>query len=51
MSPALNEDLPEILKSVRDRPLFQLREQMPPVYVVGQTPGAFPHCDLRASRR
>jgi Protein of unknown function (DUF3237) len=41
MSPTSNEDLPESLKSVRARPLFQLREQVPPLHVVGQTPNAF----------
>jgi Protein of unknown function (DUF3237) len=41
MSPALNENLPEVLKNVRTRPLFRLREQVPPLYVVGQTPSAF----------
>jgi Protein of unknown function (DUF3237) len=41
MSSALSEDLPDILKSVRARPLFRLREQVPPLYVVGQTPNAF----------
>jgi hypothetical protein len=41
MPPTSNEDLPEILKSVRARPLFQLREQVPPLYVVGRTPNAF----------
>jgi hypothetical protein len=40
MSAAFN-DLPEILRSVRARPLFRLREQVPPLYVVGQTPSAF----------
>jgi Protein of unknown function (DUF3237) len=33
--------LPDVLGSVRARPLFQLREQVPPLYVVGQTPNAF----------
>jgi hypothetical protein len=28
----------EILSDLRTRPLFQLREQVPPLYVVGQTP-------------
>jgi Protein of unknown function (DUF3237) len=32
---------PDVLSSVRARPLFQLREQVPPLYVVGQTPNAF----------
>jgi hypothetical protein len=32
---------PDVLSSVRARPLFRLREQVPPLYVVGQTPNAF----------
>jgi hypothetical protein len=41
MTAALSENLPDILTSVRTRPLFQLREQVPPLFVVGQTPNAF----------
>jgi hypothetical protein len=41
MPASSSEGLPEVLKSVRARPLFQLREQVPPLYVVGQTPNAF----------
>ena len=41
MSPEINENLPEVLKNVRVRPLFRLREQVPPLYVVGQTPNAY----------
>ena len=41
MSSALLDNLPEALKTVRTRPLFRLREQVPPLYVVGQTPNAF----------
>jgi len=41
MSPAMHENLPDVLKNVRARPLFQLREQVPPLYVVGQTPETF----------
>jgi hypothetical protein len=33
--------LPEVLTEVRARHLFQLREAVPPLYVVGQTPNAF----------
>jgi hypothetical protein len=36
-----DQDLPDVLRSVRTRPLFQLRERVPPLYVVGQTPNAF----------
>jgi Protein of unknown function (DUF3237) len=41
MSLSLGENLPEALKSVQTRPLFALREQVPPLLVVGQTPNAF----------
>jgi Protein of unknown function (DUF3237) len=37
----LTESLPEALKSLQTRPLFVLREQVPPLLVVGQTPNAF----------
>src|SRR5580658_5046997 len=37
----MSEGLPESLKSLRTRPLFLLREQVPPLLVVGQTPNAF----------
>jgi hypothetical protein len=41
MSTLLSQDLPEALKSVRTRPLFLLREAVPPLLVIGQTPNAF----------
>jgi hypothetical protein len=41
MPASLSERLPEPLKSLRTRPLFVLREQVPPLIVVGQTPNAF----------
>jgi Protein of unknown function (DUF3237) len=41
MSTALSHSLPEPLLSVRTRPLFVLREAVPPLIVVGQTPNAF----------
>jgi hypothetical protein len=41
VSPSLNEILPDALKKVQTRPLFVLREQVPPLLVVGQTPNAF----------
>jgi hypothetical protein len=41
MSTSLTRDMPEVLMSVRTRPLFVLREQVPPLLVVGQTPNAF----------
>jgi Protein of unknown function (DUF3237) len=37
----LNEHLPEALKGIQTRPLFVLREQVPPLLVIGQTPNAF----------
>lgn len=41
MATALSGILPEALKSVQTRPLFVLREQVPPLLVVGQTPNGF----------
>jgi Protein of unknown function (DUF3237) len=41
VSTSLSEGLPESLKSLRTRPLFLLREQVPPLLIVGQTPNAF----------
>jgi hypothetical protein len=41
VSISLTEDLPEVLKSVKTRPLFVLREAVPPLIVIGQTPNAF----------
>jgi hypothetical protein len=38
---SLAADLPEGLTSLRTRPLFVLREQIPPVIVVGETPETF----------
>lgn len=35
------EALPDVLMQVRTKPLFQLREKVPPLYVVGATPNAF----------
>ncbi len=37
----MSKDAPETFRTVRTRPLFQLREQVPPLYVVGKTPNAF----------
>jgi len=37
----LSEGLPETLKGIQTRPLFVLRERVPPLLVVGQTPNAF----------
>jgi hypothetical protein len=36
-----NGALSDVLTSVRARPLFQLREEVPPLYVLGQTPNTF----------
>jgi hypothetical protein len=41
VSTSLSENLPEALRNVRTRPLFVLREQIPPLIVVGETPDAF----------
>jgi hypothetical protein len=41
MATALSQNLPDALKSIRTRPLFVLRLQVLPYYVVGATPGAF----------
>ena len=41
MSASLSRDLPEALKTLRTKPLFVLREQVPPLLLVGQTPNAF----------
>jgi hypothetical protein len=41
VSTSLSENLPETLKSLRTKPLFVLREHVPPLLVVGQTPNAF----------
>jgi hypothetical protein len=41
MSTSLNEDLPEVLKTVRTRPLFVMRLDVRPLIVVGAPPDAF----------
>jgi hypothetical protein len=41
VSTSLSEAVPEALKNLHTRPLFVLREQVPPLLVVGQTPNAF----------
>jgi hypothetical protein len=41
MSTSLSENLPEALQSVRTRPLFLMRLEVPPLFVVGATPNAF----------
>jgi Protein of unknown function (DUF3237) len=41
VSTLLTQELPEVLKSVKARPLFVLREAVPPLIVVGQTPNAY----------
>jgi hypothetical protein len=38
---SLTQQLHEVLKSVKARPLFVLREAVPPLIVVGQTPNAY----------
>jgi hypothetical protein len=41
MFTSLTQGLPGVLKSVRTRPLFVLREAVPPLIVIGQTPNGF----------
>ena len=41
MSTILNEGLPEVLMSVRTRPLFVMRLEVRKLQIVGATPGAF----------
>jgi hypothetical protein len=41
VSTSLIQGLPEVLRSVKTRPLFVLREAVPPLIVIGQTPNAF----------
>jgi hypothetical protein len=38
---SLIQELPDVLKSVKTKPLFVLREAVPPLIVIGQTPNAF----------
>jgi hypothetical protein len=35
------ESLPDVLTQVRTKPLFQLRDEVPPLFIVGATPNAF----------
>jgi hypothetical protein len=39
MSASLNDDLPEVLRSVRTRPLFVMRLEVRKLQIVGATPG------------
>jgi hypothetical protein len=41
LSTSLSQAVPEALKNLHTRPLFVLREQVPRLLVVGQTPNAF----------
>jgi hypothetical protein len=41
MSTSLNDDLPEVLRSVRTRPLFVMRLAVRKLQIVGATPGGF----------
>jgi hypothetical protein len=41
MSTALNDNLPEVLKGVRTRPLFVMRLDVRKLLIVGATPGGF----------
>jgi hypothetical protein len=41
MSTSLNQALPDVLKTVRTRPLFVMRLDVRPLLMVGATPGGF----------
>jgi hypothetical protein len=41
VSTLITQELPEVLKSVKTSPLFVLREAVPPLIVIGQTPNTF----------
>jgi Protein of unknown function (DUF3237) len=41
MPTTLTEGLPQALKGIQTRPLFVLREKIPPLLVIGPTPNAF----------
>jgi hypothetical protein len=41
VSTLITQELPEVLKSVKTSPLFVLREAVPTLIVIGQTPNAF----------
>jgi Protein of unknown function (DUF3237) len=41
MSTSLIQGLPEVLRDIKTRPLFVLREAVPPLIIIGQTPNAF----------
>ena len=41
MATSLNDNLPEVLKSVRTQPLFVMRLDVRKLLIVGATPGAY----------
>jgi hypothetical protein len=41
MTAKLNDDLPDVLKGVRTRPMFVMRLDVRPLQVIGATPGSF----------
>lgn len=41
MSTPLNDSLPEVLKTLRSRPLFVVRLDVRPMLIIGATPGAY----------
>jgi hypothetical protein len=43
MSTSLNENLPEVLKSVRTRPLFVMRLDVRKLLIIGATPASYRH--------
>jgi Protein of unknown function (DUF3237) len=40
MAPKLNDDLPDVLKTIRTRPMFVMRLDVRPLLIVGATPGS-----------
>jgi hypothetical protein len=43
---SLTQSFPEALKTLRVQPLFVIRLDVPPLFVVGQTPDAFPRIGI-----
>jgi len=41
MPPSLTDNLPEVLSSLRSRPLFVMRLEVRPILMVGATPGGY----------
>ena len=45
----LSDDLPDILKSVRTKPIFLMRLDVRPLLIAGATPGAFRRIGVRGA--